>query len=213
MPASGANRDEWVADVASFLRTSFGNASGVVTTDDVARVRAATSDRRAPWTFAALEASLPRLLIPDASWKVTASHHAPPPPQPNAAGSFSMEANPVGALNYLGWTTGVPQQAGMWFQLELAEASPIVELQFTAATVGGGRGGPVQWTTPRGYRVQVSMDGTNWSAPIAEGAGADGTTIVTFAPVTAKFVRITQTETTPNAPPWSMRLLRVYRAP
>ena len=30
---------------------------------------------------------------------------------------------------------------------------------------------------------------------------------LTFAPVKAKFVRIIQTDTVPDAPPWSMRLL------
>ncbi len=124
-----------------------------------------------------------------------------------------MPPDPMGALNYLGWTSGVPQEAGMWFQVELPRAARVMELQFTASALGGGRGAPVQWTSPRRYQVQVSTDGTNWSAPVAEGTGVDGTTIVTFAPVSAKFVRITQTETVTNAPPWSMRLLRLYEAP
>jgi mono/diheme cytochrome c family protein len=213
MPASGANRDEWVADVASYLRNSFGNAAGVVTPADVARVRRATADRKTPWTFGDLAASLPRPLIPDATWTVTASHHAPPPPSPNAAGSFSMEANPAGALNYLGWTTGVPQEAGMWLQVELPAPATLVELQFTSSAIGGGRAGPAQWTFPRAYRVEVSTDGASWSAPVAEGSGVEGTTVVTFAPVAAKFVRITQTAAVPNGPPWSMRLLRLYQSP
>ena len=213
MPPSGANRDEWVADVASFVRNGFGNAGGFVTVADVARVRAATTDRKTPWTYESLQATLPKPLIPDATWKVSASHHAPPTPSPNAAGSFSMPPDPMGALNYLGWTSGVPQEAGMWFQVELPQASRLTELQFTASTIGGGRGAPVQWTTPRRFQVQVSTDGMAWSAPVAEGTGAEGTTIVTFAPVNARFVRITQTETVTNAPPWSMRLLRLYSAP
>ena len=213
MPANGANRDEWVADVASFIRNGFGNAAGFVTAADVARVRATTSDRKTPWTYDTLRATLPRPLIPDATWKVTASHHAPPTPSPNAAGGFSMPPDPMGALNYLGWTSGVPQEPGMWFQVELPQAARVMELQFTASALAGGRGAPVQSTYPRRYRVQVSTDGADWSAPVAEGTGIDGTTIVTFAPVNAKFVRITQTETVTNAPPWSMRLLRLYEAP
>jgi hypothetical protein len=39
-----------------------------------------------------------------------------------------------------------------------------------------------------------------------------GVTVVAFAPVTARFVRITQTAQVENAPPWSMRLLRLYEA-
>jgi hypothetical protein len=37
-------------------------------------------------------------------------------------------------------------------------------------------------------------------------------TTITFAPVSAKFVRITQTATVTDAPAWSMRLLRLYQA-
>jgi hypothetical protein len=213
MPPSGANRDEWVADVSSFVRNGFGNAAGFVTTADVARVRASTSDRKTPWTYDTLQATLPKALIPDTTWKVTASHHAPPTPSPNAAGGFSMPPDPMGALNYLGWTSGVSQQAGMWFQVELPRVARVTELQFTASALGGGRGAPVQWTTPRRFQVQTSTDGTTWSAPVAEGPGTEGTTIVTFTPVAAKYVRITQTETVTNAPPWSMRLLRLYEAP
>jgi hypothetical protein len=61
--------------------------------------------------------------------------------------------------------------------------------------------------------VQVSPDGKTWSAPVAEGDGTPGVTTIPFAPVSARFVRITQTASVPDAPPWSMRLLRLYQAP
>ena len=72
----GTNKDEWIADVSSFVRNSFGNA-GFVTPADVSRVRAAAGpqddvDRRGTGS------SLPRALVPDARWKVTASHDAQP---------------------------------------------------------------------------------------------------------------------------------------
>jgi hypothetical protein len=38
----GSNTDAWVAGIASYVRASFGNAGGLVTPGDVARVRAAT---------------------------------------------------------------------------------------------------------------------------------------------------------------------------
>jgi mono/diheme cytochrome c family protein/glucose/arabinose dehydrogenase len=65
---------------------------------------------------------------------------------------------------------------------------------------------------PRGYKVQVSMDGTTWSAPVAEGRGTGPTTIITFAPVQAKFIRITQTTTVDDAPPWSIQRLKLYQS-
>ena len=36
---------------------------------------------------------------------------------------------------------------------------------------------------------------------------------IAFAPTQAKFVRITQTDTTADAPAWSVRNLRIYEAP
>jgi hypothetical protein len=89
----------------------------------------------------------------------------------------------------------------------------LTEMQFTSSAIGGRGGTPPAWTFPRAYQLQVSADGNTWSAPIAEGQGAPGTTVVTFAPVSAKFLRMTQTATVSDAPPWSMRLIRLYRAP
>ncbi len=207
----GANRDEWIADVSSFVRNSFGNTAGFVTPADVARVRAATAARRTPWTVAELDRTLPRPLAPDARWQVSASHDGQPASRSaNAAGGFNFNVSAAGAVSYLGWTTGVPQQAGMWLQVELPAPATVTEIQFTSSSAGGGRGGPAISTHPRGYRVQVSMDGTSWSPPVAEGEGMPGVTTITFTPVAARFVRITQTADVADAPPWSMRLLRLF---
>jgi hypothetical protein len=65
---------------------------------------------------------------------------------------------------------------------------------------------------PRGYEVTVSTDGVTWSAPVARGAGTGGKTAITFAPVQAKFVRLTQTAAVENAPPLSVLLLHFYEA-
>ena len=37
------------------------------------------------------------------------------------------------------------------------------------------------------------MDGSTWSAPVAQGRGTGANTVATFKPVQARFVRITQT--------------------
>jgi hypothetical protein len=62
---------------------------------------------------------------------------------------------------------------------------------------------------PRGYKVETSMNGTTWTqAAIGQGTGAN--TTITFKPTQAKFVKITQTATTDNAPPLSISQLRIY---
>jgi len=85
----------------------------------------------------------------------------------------------------------------------------------TPGQVGpAGQAGPPAVTQPpsaypRGYKVEVSMDGDAWT-PVAEGKGAGPSTMITFDPVRAKFVRITQTATLEGTTPWSIQRLRLY---
>jgi mono/diheme cytochrome c family protein/glucose/arabinose dehydrogenase len=218
----GANSDEWIANIASYVRNSFGNRGTFVTAADVTRARAATTARKAMWTPEELEASQPRLLLAQPSWKVTASHN------PAAA---------PGALTFTTWNTAAPQQPGMWFQVELPEAVRLAEIQFESPGQGGRGGGggrgrgaappegapgaapapaappaftPPPPASPRQFKVEVSMDGTTWSAPVAEGEGKAPSTVIPFAPVRARFVRITQTATAEPPTPWSIQRLRLY---
>jgi hypothetical protein len=181
------------------VRSSSGGGGWLVTPADVARVRAATAGRKAPWTVEELEASIPRALVPDGTWKVTSSHNAPEAAQ---------------GLNFAGWSTRAPQQAGMWFQVELPAPLTLSEIQFNSPAQGGGRGNPpAVGTYPRGYDVQVSADGRTWSAPIASGQGSGPATVITFRPARARFIRMTQTATTENAPAWSIQGLRLFETP
>ena len=63
---------------------------------------------------------------------------------------------------------------------------------------------------PVAYTLQVSMDGTQWGSPVAQGAGAAPTTVIAFAPVQAKFVRITQTGAAAGTEQWAIAQMRVY---
>jgi mono/diheme cytochrome c family protein/glucose/arabinose dehydrogenase len=211
MVPMGANRDDWVAAIASYVRNGFGNAATIVTTADVVRVRAA-GDRKTPWTQPELEASLPIALVPQGTWKVTASHNA---------------QTAAGGVNFQGWTTAAPQQPGMWFQIELPEPAVLTEIQFTStlqtagqAAVPGARGSgppgpppPPVRTSPRGFRVETSMDGTSWGPPVATGEGGGLMTAIAFRPVRARFVRITQTATAGDGAAWTIQRLRLYQAP
>jgi hypothetical protein len=111
----------------------------------------------------------------------------------------------------------------MWFQVELPQPAPVAEVQFDSIAAGGRGGGggrgaapgaapgpPPVVGYPRAYEVQVSMDGKKWTK-LASGKGVGARTSVTFAPTQAKYVRITQTDNIPDAPPWSIRNLRVFQ--
>ena len=102
----------------------------------------------------------------------------------------------------------------------MPQPSLLTEIEFDspspAAGRGGGRGAAPATAPalpyPHGYRVEVSLDGTNWGKPVAEGKGTGGRTTIAFAPTRAKFIRITQTETIENAPNWTVSNLKIYEA-
>jgi mono/diheme cytochrome c family protein len=206
MPALGVNTDEWIAGVASYIRTSFGNQSTHILPEDVAQVRAATFGRNRPWTHAELDAVVPVELIPDISWTATASH--------STRMVVGATSSPAGAFNYEGWSTGQPQQPGMWFMVQMPAPTVVSELEFTSPAQGGGRGGggaPPRRTSPLAYQVDVSVNGTEWTR-VATGTGSQGpATRISFTPIQARFVRIMQTGQAENAPNWQMFKLKFFQ--
>ena len=96
----------------------------------------------------------------------------------------------------------------MWFQIELPAPVMLTEIQFTSSTIGGG-------AARAGLDLSARLSGAGvdrWQRRGArrspKGRALQARRSITFAPVSAKFVRITQTATVADAPPWSMRLLR-----
>ncbi|WP_285057428.1 DUF7133 domain-containing protein [Pedobacter ginsengisoli] len=55
MPALGANSDEYIASVLSYIRNDLGNKSSVVKPSQVKKVRAENANRSNPWTIKELE--------------------------------------------------------------------------------------------------------------------------------------------------------------
>jgi mono/diheme cytochrome c family protein len=224
----GAQNDQWIADIGSYIRNAFGNSGPFISPSDVARVRAAAGARKTPWTAAEIEGALPVLMQSHAGWKTSASHNA---------------ASAAQGLTLVGWTSIEPQRPGMWFQVELPEAAPLTEVQFDAAGGGrlgggggnrgrGGRGAGAAAAGaespdaaggraaaapppapvigfPRQFRIEVSQDGRTWQQ-VAEGQGAALTTAA-FKPTRAKYVRVTQSGDTPGAPPWVVQNLKIFR--
>ena len=116
----------------------------------------------------------------------------------------------------------MPQEAGMWFQVEMTMPERIAEMQFQSPPAGdrgaavSSGGSPVSTPTgpgfPRGYKVEVSVDGVSWKA-VAEGKSTGPVTTITFQPVAAKFVRITLTTSVENGPAWSIQSFKLYGGP
>lgn len=189
MAPMGSQSDEWIASVASFVRANFENESPLITPEDVARVRRATSDQKVPYTFTGLWGSIPKVLEPTGGWKISASHAAE-----TRKGS---SASAAGAFTYEGWTTGVTQKEGMWFQVEFPNSVTLSEIQFKSPPISRGwREGspPPLQTCPRGFNIEVSSDGNTWEKVVANGEGIGSFTRVNFDPRQCKYLRLTLTK-------------------
>jgi hypothetical protein len=197
--------DESIAALATFIRSGFTNGASPVRAADVAKVRRETAGRSAPWTHDELVASVPARLTPDRGWIVTASHTAP-----IVVGSTG---DPFSAFNYEGWTTGVPQETGMWFQIEMPEVVLLTEIEFQSPTEGRPGQGRRR-SAPLRLRIEGSLDGAR-STTLAE-VSPDGSagTAVAFDPVRVRYLRFTQVgEAAADAPRWTMHRLKIFAAP
>jgi hypothetical protein len=189
MAPMGKNPDEWIAAVASFIRANFENESSPVTSEDVTRVRKETSAQRQPYTFHAAWASIPHVVPFDESWGATASH--------TGEVRKGSTASPNGALTFEGWTTGVTQREGMWFQVKLPRVITLAEIQFRSPPISRGwrQGSPPPIPTyPRGFNLDVSTDGKTWQRIMTNAEGKDDQTLIRIPPTKAQYFRFTLTK-------------------
>ncbi len=194
MVSMATNDDEWIADVASYVRNSFGNHGSMVSWADVARARQEGSSRLddkaqpKPWTTDELAKFQPKTLQRK-DWKLSASH--------NKEGA----KNAVDGDAETRWDSKTAQVPGMWFMIELPEATEIgsINLNFTHSAND----------FPREYKVEASMDGKDWGKPIAQGKGTPSVTEIEVKPIKTKFLRITQNGKQPGTF-WSIHELNLY---
>ncbi|MFN8453863.1 MAG: discoidin domain-containing protein [Anaerolineae bacterium] len=114
-----------------------------------------------------------------------------PPPQPvglSLSASHNNrqqgEDNLTQALDknpYTRWSSRQPQQAGMWFQIDLGEARPVGHLRLDNEL------SPRDF--PRSYAVKLSTDGQTW-VKVAENPLNDRPLDVAFSPQQTRFIRV-----------------------
>ncbi|MDB6019269.1 MAG: coagulation factor 5/8 type domain protein [Pedosphaera sp.] len=185
-----SNSDDWIAAVTSYVRNSFGNSAPLIDSNDVARVRATIKTRVDPWTLDELHDALPKPITDHTGWKVSASHNSSTAP-------LAIDDDPKTR-----YTSEKTQTPGMWFQVELPEPTTVCGLRLD--TVKSDR------DYPRGYQVNLSNDGMDWSQPVASGEGTEPLVEIGFPAASAKFIRITQTGTVPGLF-WSIHELQILK--
>lgn len=98
------------------------------------------------------------------------------------------------------WSTGANQANGQWFQVDMGATNTFYQIVLDVTSSSG--------DYPRGYRVNVSNDGSNWGYAVATGAGSSAVTTISFTTNTARHIRVTQTGN--SGPWWSIHEFNVY---
>lgn len=120
-----------------------------------------------------------------------------------ATGSSTAES-PLNALDGVAstrWSSGAAQVNGQFYQVDMQSAKAFRQLTLDSTASAG--------DYPRGYQVFVSNDGVSWGSAIASGTPTSSVVTITFAPQSARYIKVVQTGTvTPNW--WSIHEFNVY---
>jgi glucosylceramidase len=146
------------------------------------------------WT-ADLAGRHPLRLVSPAGWTATASPAGP-------AGNEAASA--VDADASTRYSTGAAQAAGQFLQVDFGALIRARQVVFdTGASLGD---------YPRGYAVQVSADGANWTTVVADGHGAGQFTAIGLGGRPVRYVRMTLTPDASAAGGswWSVADVRAY---
>jgi uncharacterized repeat protein (TIGR02543 family) len=147
----------------------------------------------------------PTTITMNANKSITATMDYPVLPRSGwVASASSANGSPANAIDGdIGtrWSTGANQTYGQWFQVDLGSVQTFNRIVMDAGSSSG--------DYPRGYQVNVSNDGSTWGSPVATGTGSAVTT-VTFAPQTARYIRVMQTGSVTGSVWWSIHEFNVY---
>lgn len=188
IPMAGSD-NVWIADVLSYVRNRFGNTATMIEPEDVERVRKSYKDRTMPWTEEELHALAPPVLTNRSDWKFTSSE--------NVAG---IEKCVDGDMKTR-WSSEKPLKKDMWITIELPAEASINGLRF-AFWEGAN-------ILARGLRIETSKNGKQWDKPVYDDGAITAITEISFAPVTAKFIKIKQTGKGNNNTPWHIHELDI----
>ncbi|KRE30977.1 hypothetical protein ASG80_00255 [Agromyces sp. Soil535] len=100
------------------------------------------------------------------------------------------------------WRTGLRAKNGDWFQVDLGGSRNISKIVLDNAADDA-------FEAIANYQVYVSDDGVDWGTAVARGTGHLGSVSISFAPQTARYVRIVSTDDSFHFH-WSVGEVSVY---
>ena len=143
--------------------------------------------------------------IPCAGWKVEASVNA------------QLAGRAIDGDRRTAWDSGAPQASGMMYRVDLGTTQTVCKIRFDL--------GKHIMDSPEAYRVEVSADGSQWTKAVERNSvGGDlywegshprflfygDHFTAAFAPVMARYVRLTLTRPSQRGFWWSIAELQMY---
>jgi glucosylceramidase len=98
------------------------------------------------------------------------------------------------------YSTGAPQAPGQYLQVDLGRPERLAEFVLDTGVSTG--------DYPAGYSVTVSLNGTDWSVPVATGTGSGQITAISLDGRPVRYVRVTLTAASSSW--WSVADARAY---
>lgn len=129
------------------------------------------------------------------NWAAKASHgenfnsNGTPPDDPKSCLKCAFDGD-----LFSRWTTGTPMKAGMWYQVDLGAATNISRVLVDFGSLWTTEQQPKHPDYFRGYNIQVSLDGTNWTSVASADTYSEYVVDKSFAAVNARYVRIENTK-------------------
>lgn len=105
--------------------------------------------------------------------------------QTSASVASDASANAIDNDIETRWDTGVQQQPGQWFMLDLGWTGNVARIILDASK------SPQDY--PRGYEVYISSNTENWGEPVAKGEGKEPITVIDCKNTKGRYIRIVQT--------------------
>jgi len=140
--------------------------------------------------------ALPLQALNPAGWQATAV--PPGPANPCCASDVASHAADDDASTR--YSTGAAQMPGQYVQVDLRRPERLAQFALdTGASTGD---------YPAGYSVTASLNGTDWSAPVATGTGSGQITTISLDGRPVRYVRVTLTASSSNW--WSVADVRAY---
>jgi len=128
--------------------------------------------------------------VSHSGWTATAS---------STAGT-SATAGGIDGVNSTSWSSGQAMAGGEWYRIDMG-SNKTVAMVIVQTPAGS------TWDYPRGFTLETSVNGTTWSTA-ATGIAYGWKRPISIAPISARYIRITQTGVAPQW--WSIDEVTVY---